>query len=411
MSTTLPGRATPVMDRLIARTVRQNRPLSVHFDLTYRCNERCVHCYLDHEDHGEFTTAEVLRVLEELAAADTFFLTLSGGELFLRPDLFEILAAARRLHFDISLKSNALLITAERAARLRALGVRRVQISVYSDDPAVHDAITKVPGSLQRTLAAIPMLLQQGLLVKLACPLMQQNLHAYRGVMALAERLGVPYVLDLTITPMMDGSSEPLAHRIPTPALLPVLQDPVRSACQPRPAAEPAVPQPSVKALPELGSAVSNGIENSAYDDIPCSAGHNSCYISPYGDVLPCVQLPQPAGNLRRRPFTEIWYHAPQLEQVRSVRESQLPVCSHCEIRSHCERCPGLAWMEGGDLLGAYARACELAEQKARLAGVPDPVSAWHAERTGRELKNQAFLNKVQTTALAERHPSPQEAC
>jgi AdoMet-dependent heme synthase len=379
LTTSAAAGATPVMDRLISRTVRKHQPLSVHFDLTYRCNERCVHCYLDHDDHGELTTAECLAVMEELARAGTLFLTFSGGEIFLRPDLYEILAAARRLHFDVSLKTNALLVTQERAARLREFGVRRVQISVYSDIPEVHDAITKVPGSLQRTLATIPLLLEQGLQVKLACPLMRENLLAYRGVMALAEKIGIPYVLDLTITPMMDGSEEPLAHRIPVSSLLPVMQDPTLHACKPQPSAEAAR---AMKEYPaQIGSAVSSGMESAAYEDLPCSAGHNSCYISPYGDVFPCVQLPQAAGNLRRERFSDIWYHAPQLERLRGIRESQLPVCSRCEIRSYCERCPGLALMEGGDLLGAYERACELAEQKARLAGVAAPVSALHREQ------------------------------
>ncbi len=379
MTETLAMGPTPVMDRLISRTVQKHRPLSVHFDLTYRCNERCVHCYLDHDDHGELTTAECLGVLEELARSGALFLTFSGGEIFLRSDLYEILAAARRLHFDISLKSNALLVTPERAERLREFGVRRVQISVYSDVPAVHDAITKVPGSLERTLAAIPILLEHGLQVKLACPLMQENLMAYRGVMALAEKLGIPYILDLTITPMMDGSGGPLAHRASVSSLLPVMRDPVLQSCKPQP-----TPQ-SISAMDNLpaafGSAVSSGIESLAYEDLPCSAGHNSCYISPYGDVYPCVQLPQAAGNIRRDKFTDIWYHAPQLERLRTVRESQLPICSRCEIRSYCERCPGLALMEGGDLLGAYERACELAEAKASLARVADPISAFHRDQ------------------------------
>ena len=379
MSTASAAGATPVMDRLISRTVEKHLPLSVHFDLTYRCNERCVHCYLDHDDHGELTTAECLNVLDELARAGALFLTLSGGEIFLRPDLYEILSEARRLHFDISLKSNALLVTPERAARLREFGVRRVQISVYSDVSAVHDAITKVPGSLERTLAAIPILLEHGLQVKLACPLMQENLTAYRGVMALAEQLGVPYVIDLTITPMMDGSSGPLAHRASVSSLLPVLRNPVLHACKPQPAAEAAATMDALP--PAFGSAASSGIESNAYEDLPCSAGHNSCYISPYGDVFPCVQLPQPAGNLRREKFNDIWYGSPKLERLRAIRESQLPVCSRCEIRAYCERCPGLALMEGGGLLGAYERACALAEEKARLAGVANPVSALHREQ------------------------------
>jgi AdoMet-dependent heme synthase len=379
LTATLAPRFTPVMDRLISRTVQKHRPLSVHFDLTYRCNERCVHCYLDHDDHGELTTAECLKVLEDLARSGTLFLTFSGGEIFLRPDLYEILGAARRLHFDISLKSNAMLVTAERAARLREFGVRRVQISVYSDIPAIHDAITKVPGSLERTLAAIPILLEHGLQVKLACPLMQQNLMAYRGVMDLAEKLGVPYILDLTITPMMDGSSGPLEHRASVSSLLPVLRDPVLNACKPQPTAQASN---AMSASPStFGSAVSSGIESAAYEDLPCSAGHNSCYISPYGDVFPCVQLPQAAGNLRQEKFEDIWYHAPQLERLRAIRESQLPICSQCEIRSYCERCPGLALMEGGDMLGAYERACALAEEKARLAGVADPISALHLKQ------------------------------
>jgi AdoMet-dependent heme synthase len=385
--------ATPLMDRLIARTVRKRRPLSVHFDLTYRCNERCVHCYLDHEDYGELTTAECVGTLEQIARAGALFLTFSGGEIFLRKDLEEILGAARRLQFDISLKTNALLVTPERAQMLRRYGVRRVQISVYSSDPAIHDAITKVPGSLERSLASIPLLQEHGIQVKLACPLMKQNLTAYRGVMALAGRLGIPYVLDLTITPMMDGSREPLEHRVSSEALLPILQDSALQSCGTK-----VIPE-EWNSTPALGSSVSSGIENSAYEDLPCSAGHNSCYISPYGEVYACVQLPMPAGNLRSERFEEIWKNAPALERIRNVRESELLICAQCEIRSYCERCPGLAWMEGGDLLGPYERACSLAEQKARVAGVANPKSAWHQRLSGSAELPIAVSRPVQSRA------------
>jgi radical SAM protein with 4Fe4S-binding SPASM domain len=351
-------------------------PLAVHIDVTYRCNERCVHCYLDHDDHGEMSTTEIRDVLNQLARAGTLFLTISGGEVFLRSDLFEILECARDLHFDISLKTNALLIDAARARRLRALGVRRIQISIYSADPAIHDAITKVRGSLKRSLKAIGFLQAQGLPVKIACPLMKQNIAAYRSVLALAEDLGVPYVLDLTITPKMDGDASILELRNSAQDVLPVLRDPAfgAHACSRDDAFEAAL---------ALGGATASGIKSSAYDDIPCSAGHNSCYISPYGDVFPCVQMPLPTGNLRRQAFADIWYRSPEMNRVRLVRESQLPVCSGCPIRKYCERCPGLAQMEGGDLLGAYERACELAEMNARLAGVENPVSALHVSRAG----------------------------
>lgn len=366
---------TPVMDRWIQRTVERHLPWSVHLDLTYRCNERCVHCYLDHEDHGEMTTEEIKTVLDQLAEAGTLFLTFSGGEIFLRSDLFDLIAYARQLHFDVSLKTNALLIDSKRARKLRDLGVRRIQISIYSTAPEVHDAITKVRGSLNRSIAAIRFLQAQGLHVKIACPLMKQNLSAYRGVHALAEELGVPYVLDLTITPRMDGDTSILPLRISTQNLLPVLQDPILKPV-PGPSCEPR------ETSSVTGSATFSGIESRAYDDIPCSAGHNSCYISPYGDVFPCVQMPIPAGNLRRQSFEVVWFNSSAMNRVRAVRESQLPVCSGCSIREYCERCPGLAHMEGGDLLGAYERACDMAELNARVAGIANPVSALHAQQT-----------------------------
>lgn len=365
---------TRIMDRLVRKTVQRRLPWNVHIDLTYRCNEHCVHCYLDHHDYGEMTTREVKNALEQLAEAGALFLTFSGGEIFLRHDLFELIGYARRLNFDVSLKTNALLIDESRASKLRELDIRKIQISIYSAEPAIHDAITKVPGSLERSLRAIEFLLAEGLQVKLACPLMKQNLAAFREVQSLAEKLGVSYMLDLTITPMMDGGDGVLGLRSSATELLQVLQDRNLNsrACVP--------PEAESEAFFATGSATSSGIESGAYDDIPCSAGHNSCYISPYGDVSPCVQMPKPAGNLRKQRFDEIWYRSTEMNRVRAVRESQLPLCSSCSIRNYCERCPGLAQMEGGDLLGAYERACELAEMNARLAGIENPISAMHLQ-------------------------------
>jgi MoaA/NifB/PqqE/SkfB family radical SAM enzyme len=85
------------MQEMGARALRLGIPLGVQLDLTYRCNERCIHCYLDHDDHGEMTLAEITALLDQLADAGVFFLTISGGEIFLRPDLFDILEHAHRL--------------------------------------------------------------------------------------------------------------------------------------------------------------------------------------------------------------------------------------------------------------------------------------------------------------------------
>ena len=100
---------------MAAKALKLNIPLSVQLDLTYRCNERCVHCYLDHDDHGEMTTAEIKDLLDQMADAGVFYLTISGGEIMMRRDFFEILEHARARTFCIKLKTNGVLIRKKEA--------------------------------------------------------------------------------------------------------------------------------------------------------------------------------------------------------------------------------------------------------------------------------------------------------
>jgi AdoMet-dependent heme synthase len=329
-----------LMQHVWDRALEHNVPLSVQFDLTYRCNERCIHCYLDHDDHGELTTAEVRHILDQLAEAGTLFLIFSGGELLLRPDLFDLLGYARALRFDVKLKTNGILLREREAERIRDAGVREVQISVYSHRAAVHDAITKVPGSLDRTIAAIRFLKARGLRVLIANVLMQQNTFDYSGVQALARELGVESTVDPTITPKMDGDTSILSLRVAEPQLIQIFRD--RSLV------------PNDFCAPPSSAAA----DADTLDAMPCSAGHTACYISPYGDVYPCVQFPLPTGNLRTQRFDSIWRDSPRLADVRSIRVSDLPTCSSCGFVSTCTRCPGLAYMEG-NMRGPSSADCE----------------------------------------------------
>jgi len=313
-----------------------------------RCNELCVHCYRVVEERAELTTAEVTTLLAQLARAGTLYLTFSGGEIFLRPDLFELIAEAKRLRFDLRLKTNALLVTADRARRLRELGVRQVDVSIYSVDPAVHDGVTRIPGSLARSLAAIERLHALGVRVKINCPLMQSNVAGYRAVRALAERLGVPCGFDPMISARNDGDTAPVLLRIGRADLKRVLADTALNPA-PLPASSPAV-------RPDL-------------DEPLCGAGHNACYVSAYGDVTPCVALPIVSGNIRETPFAEIWRDSHDLRRVRSIRVRDLHTCSGCTASAFCTRCPGQALVEDGDLYGPSSAACEHALAGAELAG------------------------------------------
>jgi len=329
-----------LMQDVTSKAFRLNVPLNVQLDLTYRCNERCVHCYLDHHDHGEMTTAEIKHLLQDMADAGVFILTLSGGEIFVRKDIFEIIEHARRLMFCVRLKTNATLIGEQEATRLRDLAIESIQVSIYSHRADVHDAITLLPGSLDRSLKAIRFLKAHGLKVIIANVLMTNNAKDYAKVRRLAADLGVECTLDPTITPMMDGDRSVLSLGVDHDALSEVFRD-----------EELVGDAESFCAIPaEVGE---DDLEST-----PCSAGHTACYVSPYGDVFPCVQFPLPTGNVRREHFIDIWRHSTQMNEVRSIRVKDLPTCSSCTHASSCSRCPGLAYMEG-NMRGPSSQDCE----------------------------------------------------
>jgi radical SAM protein with 4Fe4S-binding SPASM domain len=353
-----------LIDRLVERSFAENIPLSVQIDLTMRCNERCVHCYRVIEDRRELTTDEVRSVLGDLARAGTLYLTFSGGEVFLRRDLFDLIAHAKHLAFDVRLKSNALLVTEERARRLRALGVRQVDVSVYSTDPALHDAVTKVRGSLDRTIAGIVHLRDAGLRVKLNCPLMTSTVGGYRDVRALADRLGIAHGFDPMITTKNDGDRAPVRLRLGARELQAVLADPAMG--------------------PAASSARPVGAPRGDLDEVPCGASHNAGYISAYGDVMPCVALPVACGNVREESFASIWLRSPAMREVRAIRIRSLHTCSGCEAAEFCSRCPGQALIEDGDLYGPSRAACEHALVSARFVGsTAIPATMRGRERDG----------------------------
>jgi radical SAM protein with 4Fe4S-binding SPASM domain len=326
-----------------AKALRLGIPLGVQLDLTYRCNERCVHCYLDHDDHGEMTTAEIRGLLHQMADAGVFFLTLSGGEILMRRDFFEIAEHARRLTFCVKLKTNAVMIHEREADRIQALAPESVQISVYSHRAEVHDRITKLPGSLAKSIEGARLLVERGVKVIFANVLMRQNFYDYAGVQALAAATGAQFTVDPTITPMMDGDRSILDLNIGRAELERVFRDAsLLGAGADEFCAPPSGPLSREEAM----------------ETVPCSAGHTFCYVSPYGDVYPCVQFPLPTGNVRASRFIDIWKHSPQMNEVRSIAVSDLPVCSTCAHGGSCSRCPGLAYMEG-NMRGASSQDCE----------------------------------------------------
>lgn len=341
-------------------------PMNVFLELTYACNEVCSHCYLVNKPfvprgekisgkqppYGELTTGEVLHLLDELAEAQALFLTFTGGEVFVRDDIFELAEAAKKKRFALRFFTNALLIDEPAIAQLKRLKPLEIGVSVYSTKASVHDAITRIPGSFQKTVEAIQKMTQEGLTCSLKCPLMAHTASEVPQFVRLAQRVGARPKFDLSLSPADDGGRSPLFLRIDEESSIQALLEDER-----------IFPKPVGKAKTP---------EREASDPIMCDAGKALVNISPFGDVFPCIQFRVYSGNIRKESFLDIWNRSKTLLSLRQIQNADFPVCVGCEYRSVCGRCSGVAQLEDGDARGPQSRACRLAKVRWKMSHTPD---------------------------------------
>ena len=345
------GGHVSLSDAMNAKAAALAIPLNAHFTITDRCHMRCVHCYLHHRKEAELNTQEALHVLDELANAGTLNLTLTGGEPFVRPDLYELLQRATELRFAMRLFTTAMHIDDVWADRLAELGIFRVEVSVYSGIAADHDAVTKLAGSWERTIAGVRRLRERGIAVTLKTPVMRFNFESYRTLFPLCEELGCTPRFDASVTVMEDGDHATLEQRLTPQELMQVQND--------------ALLFPDISRH-RAGDRVKPGKDEGFLKESPCSAGHSGVAVSARGEVLSCIEMQIVAGSLREHSFQEIW-NGEVFRRIRALKNKDVAGCNSCSLFRHCNRCPGQALREDGFIDGPSTDACLRTTARAAL--------------------------------------------
>ena len=379
---------------------RQHRLLSLHWELTYRCNEVCTHCYLDvfkpnARIAGELTLAQGQHLLDEAASMGALNITFSGGEALVHQEFFALAAYARRKRFAVRLMSNGLLINEHNADRIAQLKTTGVEISLYGADPETHDAITRRRRSWELTTRAFRLLRERGIHTIMKTPLMHDNVRQVHALRQLASELGATFRYDTSLTAKDNGDHAPLRHEMTAEDLAWLLRQEIPADVEP--------PAP-------IGEAHRS-----------CSIGMHSLVVDPYGNVYPCIQARIPAGNVLDRPLAQVWQSA-VFADTSSLTFDELPVCRTCELNMICMRCHATALESTGDMHAPSPANCrealvrrEVLIEKGALPadypipahlrhGIPDSLLGIPAMPVARSLPASSF---VPLDSLATRHAAP----
>lgn len=323
-------------------------------ELTHRCNLKCSHCYLASgeseqreerevnkvgEEKKELTTKEVKNILDQLAEAGCLFLAFTGGEMFLRKDIWEILEYASEKRFAVTVLTNATLLKQDDIKKLKKMNIHELSTSLYSLKAEVHDGVTGVKGSYVKVIKALKEIKKAGIAVRIKTPLMMCNYSEKKAITKFAKKNGFKMLFDPVLAPKNDGSTGNTKQKIGTAV---------------------------------LGKVVKQHCSDWSYSNkylernVICSAGKNFVAVNPYGEVLSCLQIPVSAGNLRKKKFDKIWRNSAVLKKIRGMKLGDLKECENCKDIRYCNRCPGLALLENGSLYGRSNSACQIATIRSR---------------------------------------------
>lgn len=341
----------------------QGRPLisNIQFELSSRCNERCIHCYIPNEKKNtgfDMPKEKVMDLIDQLADMGGLHVTFSGGEAFLHKDLIELVRYARNKDLQVSILSNLIALKDEQIKELHDLNISLIQVSLYSMDPEIHDTITTVKGSFEKSKTAIEKLVAADVPVQISCPVMKANRKGYDKVLKYAQSLKIKAQTDFIMMAQADFNTNNLANRLSIPETEELLRDIMECDLDYQESTLKLRPKSEEKAF---------DLERFKKQPV-CGVGYDNCCITANGDVYPCAGWQSMVlGNVYKQSLLEIWEND-KLKELRNITQASFPECLECEAADFCARCLVRNYNEsGGDMLKINKHFCDVAFLNKRL--------------------------------------------
>lgn len=303
---------------------------SLFFELTNKCNEKCIHCY-SVAGKNEITFDEIKSVIDDAAELGVIKITVSGGECTLNKDFLEIIKYIRKKHLSLHIYTNGqnLYDNPKLLEEILKLYPSRISLSLYSMNAKIHDKITGIKGSQEKTLKVIKELKKRNVDVEIKSFQTKYNCDTVDEILDFAKENGITASIDSILFYNKDKDNSWV--QATENQLLKLYSN---------------------NKIPENTSLKLN-IDNDFLNSGFCNAGVTTLSVNSKLEVLPCIGLYLPLGNIKTKSLKEIWNDKNQnspLNKYKSLKRKDLKECYKHEYCKYCSYCFGKALSESGFL-------------------------------------------------------------
>ncbi len=328
----------------------------LQINLTEKCNERCIHCYIPEEKRckgGVLDYSLIIDTIDDFCKMGGKELVLSGGEAFLHPNLEQIIEYAASKKCDISILSNLSLLD-ESMLRIIKKHHIEVQTSLFSTNEIIHDSITCRAGSCHKTMDAIRTLCHAGVPVTISCIVMRTNKNDFTGVLDFGKQTGAAVQCNCGLNMDLDFNTKNISNRL--------TEEEVRDFYVTLFNHQLMLGNKSFTLRTHDVSSMTNSPEWYG-KQYPCLEIHNSCSINGNGDICPCGSFGLVMGNIKTKSLKEIWHEATLNNDIFQLLNDDMGICASCENYEFCYVCPSVKYNSGkGDFAKIDAYMCRIAQ-------------------------------------------------
>ena len=333
--------------RVHEQAAAHQRVIKAQLELTYRCNLHCRHCYTDPYNSKEFfprelALDEIHRLLDEMQQIGIVWLNLTGGDIFMHPQFFEIYEAAVGKGFLLQLYTNGTLFTKDTIDRLQQMPPFTIDISCHSVTEEPFDWFTQVPGSFRSFIRGLELLKDSGLPFALKTKAMNWNRGAMPAIRQFVESFGQEFGFTTSLSPRLNGDLSSLTYRVAAGDVVALHEDErAADGDKERCGLSTDLPAPGTDRL------------------YRCGCGTDTIHINAWGELGACTLQYERRVSLRAHPLAD----AIELlfREIRGLRYQGDSSCLTCDVHTFCDKKPSDARWECGTAEAPIPYDCDVA--------------------------------------------------